>query len=206
VSIRYPPVTQRKGTVFTYRKGALFLKDAMQKLHKDSDIELLPGASNDRVVELFRSHEYFVCYDPHSWLVFMAAQLGCIPIVHPLPNVTKYQWVLSAWFGGYLHESGLKDVQGIAYGWEDEPHARATLNNTRREQFAAKAWGHETIRRMGRDVRQYLADSTAGFETEVLYVRDFFPRNSTPVPRERAREIEEAEERKRSESLGGVWW
>jgi hypothetical protein len=146
----------------------------MTTIHNTQDTELRRGEVLAEVVQKFLTHEYFVCYDPYSWLVYMAAQLGCIPIVHPMPNMSKYQWLMSTNVGQFLLETGRTDFPGIAYGWDEVSCARRTLGDTRQVLYAFKSWGLGTVRRMVRDVKHFMADDFSRIEG-ALPARFFYP-------------------------------
>jgi hypothetical protein len=114
----------------------------------------LPSLANCWVVDYLGHHEladafnecarcYF--YDPHTMYSAYAALCGCIPIIVPLPGVSKEQWI---------PEEELRF--GLAYGEDDIPHALAT-----RDQLIA---------RMDRD-QESNSESVRRF---VTVVRDFF--------------------------------
>ena len=158
------PVLPRNGTVFTYRKGPAFLGNAMQMLHAAGDAEITRETNRTETLRLFRTHTYFVCYDPGSFLVIMAAMLGCIPVVHPVPGLSKFAWLNKTSFSGYLHAKHLTNLQGVAYGWDDVEHARRTIGAARAEQFRVKDWGLESVARFARDARRWAAGHRGGFE------------------------------------------
>ena len=68
-------------------------------------------------------------------------------------------------FAGYLAHYGLRDLQGVAYGWEEAEYARATMNNTREEQLRVKAWGLEvSVPRFIRDAKRFATGVRTGLE------------------------------------------
>ena len=93
----YPPLP-RSGTAFFMRKASKF-HSTIKVMHKPGDTELRTDQNMAHYVEVFRTHEYVVCYDPYSFYAWIAAQLGCIPIIHPIVNTTKREWLLQS---GYL--------------------------------------------------------------------------------------------------------
>ena len=168
------PALPRHGTVFTYRKGKAWHGADLQLLHKPGDTEMMRSDSRADVITMLRSHEYFVCYDPFSYLAFMAAQLGCIPVIHPMRGHSKFEWLNATLFSGYMRDNKLTNLQGVAYGWGDVEFARKTLGRARAEQYRVKAWGLGTVARFARDARRWAAGQRSGFEG-AKNTSDFYP-------------------------------
>ena len=168
------PALPRHGTVFTYRKGKAWHGADLQLLHKPGDTEMMRCDSRADVIMMLRSHEYFVCYDPFSYLAFMAAQLGCIPVIHPMRGHSKFEWLNATLFSGYMRDNKLTNLQGVAYGWGDVEFARKTLGRARAEQYRVKAWGLGTVARFARDARRWAAGQRSGFEG-AKNTSDFYP-------------------------------
>jgi hypothetical protein len=85
------------------------------------------------IVNIFNSFQYFVCYDPASFLIFLAALCGCIPILHKADNVSKEEFFkgtgyLNSCFYEYYLNNEYIDYPGIAYGIEDLENARNTIH------------------------------------------------------------------------------
>ena len=111
---RYDPLP-RNGTAFMMRKACLFHTDGLTITHKEHDMELTREHTMQQHIDAFRTHEYFVLYDPYSYYAWIAAMLGCVPIIHPLANMIKREWLNSSWFAGYMDYYNVEDTYGIAY-------------------------------------------------------------------------------------------
>ena len=85
------------------RKASKF-HSTIKVMHKPGDTELRTDQNMAHYVEVFRTHEYVVCYDPYSFYAWIAAQLGCIPIIHPIVNTTKREWLLQSGYLGGLSQ------------------------------------------------------------------------------------------------------
>jgi hypothetical protein len=83
---------------------------------------VVDGLSHKDMAKAFNECEKCFFYDPYTLYATYATLCGCIPIIVPLPGVTKEQW---------LPEEHLRF--GLAYGEEDIPYSLAT-----REQMIAR--------------------------------------------------------------------
>ena len=115
------------------------------------------------------------------YLSFAAAMLGCVPIVHPLGNMTKFEWILSTAWGPYIRESNRTVIMdGVAYGnlTTEVNRARENLPFMREEFFRVKIWGKGTVERFVRDVMKHI-DGTEQYEGRKL-VSEFYPKGWNP--------------------------
>jgi hypothetical protein len=124
---------ERKGYCHILKKALLFHKNGIETLHPPDSVELGNFPTHEALVEFFNRFEYFVCYDPCSFLVHLAGLCGCIPILHKVDGISKEQWFTgkgdtnSAYYEYYLtHE--YTNFPGIAYGLEDIEYARSTIH------------------------------------------------------------------------------
>ena len=169
---RVPDV--RKGTCYTVRKMHLFHKGDVNVLHDAKD-ELLPEGLHEQQ-QTFLRNEYFVSYDPHTLLIYMASMLGNVPIVVPLMNMSKEEWFSGSSWGPYSRDTkraGL--MHAVAYGFFDSEVESARLHThvVRSELFKVKHWGKSTVLRMIDDVKSEIDGSGACSARRL--VRDYFP-------------------------------
>ena len=178
--LAYSIQAQRKGTCFTFRKLDKFHSaENVLHLHEPGDTPLAEMIEN--AAEQFTTHEYFVSYDPYTYLSFAAAMLGCVPIVHPLGNMTKFEWILSTAWGPYIRESNRTVIMdGVAYGnsTTEVSRARENLPFMREEFFRVKIWGKGTVKRFVRDVMEHV-EGTEQYEGRKL-VSEFYPKGWNP--------------------------
>ena len=168
---RYDPLP-RNGTVFMMRKACLHHTDGITIMHKEHDMELTRTHTMQQHIHAFRTHEYFVLYDPYSYYAQLAAMLGCIPIIHPLANTTKHEWLLnSGYLAGYMEYYDVEDAYGIAYGWDDSEvqYARQTLHLVREQLWAVKEFANSvTVGRFVRDVKSAASGRDDLFEGAIF--------------------------------------
>ena len=173
--VAHPSVTRSDKTCYSFRKRHLFHSEkSLMTLH-DAAASALPE-DIDGAVQHFLSHKFFVSYDPYTYLNFIASWLGCIPIVHPLRNMTKMEWILSGSFGPYVRETGGEGLMNIvAYGNTSEQVrlAQESLETSREELFKVKEWGKLTVQRFVRDVFVNITGQ-GNYESRLL-VKDYFP-------------------------------
>ena len=174
--LRYPKQV-RAGRCYTIRKRDTFHDPgSIKPLHEPTDTPLADAVGGAE--QHFLAHEYFISYDPYTYLTFAAAMLGCISIVHPLGNLTKEQWFLSTAWGPYIRESGRQTlIKGIAYGdsQEEIKSARDHLHLVRQEFFQIKQWGSGTVDRF----LGHLVEPNVKAEGK-LFVSDFYPPGWNP--------------------------
>ena len=171
------PKSVRSGKCYTIRKRDLFHKNnSITQMHDPKDA-LLPDSIKDSV-HYFLTHEFFVSYDPYTYLTFAAAMLGCVSIVHPLGNLTKEQWMLSTAWGPYIRESGRETLlNGVAYGdSQDEINtARMHMHLVRQEFFNIKKWSEGTVDRF----LSHVAEPNVNVDGKHT-VSDFYPPGWNP--------------------------
>jgi hypothetical protein len=83
--------------------------------------ETLPKTTPKRErLEKFASAQLFYSTDPATFMNVEAAMAGCLSVVEPVPGVSKDEWMETAYGKDELR-------YGIAYGFDDVPHAERTL-------------------------------------------------------------------------------
>ncbi len=78
---------------------------------------MLDGKSNEEIAEVFKRARLFYCHDPYTMYCDYAVLCGCLPIVVPLPRLSRMDWRPEA------------DRLGIAYG--DSPEQLEWAARTR---------------------------------------------------------------------------
>jgi len=140
------PTEQRSGSCYMIRKGNQFHK-TIKNMHP-SDSILLDKNSLEDNIKIFNEKEYFYCYDPYSFYDSIAALCGCIPIIYPLENSNKLDWLKTkGLFQVYLNQRD--NLSGIAYGNEpiEIEYAKNTLHLASQEKQDALNFGLETIKK-----------------------------------------------------------
>jgi hypothetical protein len=159
----------RNGNCFTLRKARKFHQN-LSYLHPSDSIEI-KDQKHPELVDIFNRCEYFYCYDPYTYLAFMAAACGCIPIVLPLEGMDKQTWLKTLFCGIYMSEKGLTDMDGIAYGTEDIGFAKETIDNARKQQDDIVAFGFETVKRFCQDMETVADSSSIYWNIENTYFK-----------------------------------
>jgi len=132
----------REGSCYLFKKAPSF-HEKLQFIHP-KDAIMIDNCSNEEIIEIFNTKEFFYCYDPYSFYDIIAALCGCIPIVYPIEGVSKLDWLKTkATFQPYLDKND--NVSGIAYGLDDIQYARKTLGNVRKEQEEVIGYGEKTV-------------------------------------------------------------
>lgn len=118
----------RNGVCYTIRKS--FWHKNVNFIHFKDSFEITCGHSQEQCVDFFNKYEYFISYDPCTFLTIMAAMCGCISIVYPVDGLTKQQWIQTTAAAEYLKSNGLDNLYGIAYGTDPSEcqHAFSTIH------------------------------------------------------------------------------
>eukprot|EP00526_Cylindrotheca_closterium_P010420 CAMPEP_0113617386 /NCGR_PEP_ID=MMETSP0017_2-20120614/8753_1 /TAXON_ID=2856 /ORGANISM="Cylindrotheca closterium" /LENGTH=380 /DNA_ID=CAMNT_0000526779 /DNA_START=132 /DNA_END=1274 /DNA_ORIENTATION=+ /assembly_acc=CAM_ASM_000147 len=163
----------RSGIAWMWRKADFYHKlDSVKRIHNQKGIaatKMLDRGRQDKLALL--QYEYFIIYDPFSYWAYIAGMFGTVPIVYPLENTTKYEWIMSLWCGPYVKQMGLDNIPGVAYGWDQKEieHARKTMHELRPFLFRVKEWGADvTVLRFTRDCYRYRHGQRENFEGALL--------------------------------------
>jgi hypothetical protein len=100
----------RSGTCYILRKGR-----GRTLVHDSAESLLVDDLSHRQLAEVFNRVEACISYDTYTMYSLYAALCGCLSIVVPEDGVSKEQWYPDP-----------ADRHGLAYGFDDLEHARAT--------------------------------------------------------------------------------
>lgn len=131
---------ERSGTCYLLRKGAARATDVDRS--RAIVVDDMPHAE---MAATFNRCENLVSYDLYSLYSIYAAICGCTPIIVPEPGLSREEWFPDA-----------QDRLGLAYGWDEGDHARAT-----RAALVEKLAGDRA--REDEMVRLFIAKSQAKF-------------------------------------------
>ena len=101
---------ERTGSAYLIKKG-----HGRPILHDLADSVLVDPLDHRGKAQAFNRARYFYTYDPFTLYSRYAALCGCIPIIVPVPGMTREQWVPRE-----------EERYGLAYGEEDIGWAVAT--------------------------------------------------------------------------------
>jgi len=172
----------RDGYCHIIRKGHKFHK-ALKYIHPQESLLLDDNLSQEILSEIFNIKEYLISYDPYSYINFLAALCGCIPIIIPMAGTTKKDWLKSSSMSVILEQFGEHELKGIAYGIEEIEYARNTLQGARYQQEISIQYGKATVHRFLNDMISMVC-ATPNISTKndhVLKVRDVFPVSESTI-------------------------
>jgi len=120
----------RSGYCHTFRKSDIFHSN-ISIIHPEDSFEI-QNLNHNELIELFNKYEYFISYDPYTFLSVIASACGCISIVYPLKNINKKNWVKKTAFLDCVNLNEDFNIPGIAYGnsQEEIEFAKNTINNS----------------------------------------------------------------------------
>ncbi len=121
---------KRDGVCHTFRKDH-FHTEGFKIFHPSNSFEITRNHSIEECISYFNTYEIFICYDPLTFYIVIAAICGCIPIVCKLNGLTKKQWTKTQGVTEYLKYKELDYLYGIAYGEEDLQYAKDTIHLVR---------------------------------------------------------------------------
>jgi hypothetical protein len=134
--IRNMYLPDRKGYCHTFRKTQIY-KNGIHPIHPSDSFEFIHHNTNMKLgemISLFNKYEYFISYDPITFLFYIAALCGCVPIVYPIDGKTKQEWLQMNAFVEYMDYKKIDNIYGIAYGIEDLEWGKSTIHLAK-EQF-----------------------------------------------------------------------
>jgi len=100
----------------------------IKSMHPDESFEITREHNQENYIHFFNQYEYFISYDPLTFMNIIAALCGCISIIYPIEGVSKYEWLKMTATWPYLKENNLENLYGIAYGMDDIEYARNTIH------------------------------------------------------------------------------
>ena len=114
----------RHGVCHTFRKSRMH--NHISLIHPSDSFEIIH--SHDECIQLFNKYEFFISYDPLTFLTIIAALCGCISIVYKIEGKSKQDWYNSLVTMAYMKHTGIDSLYGIAYGLEELEYAKSTLH------------------------------------------------------------------------------
>lgn len=120
----------RNGYCHTFRKSDIFHSN-IKIIHPDDSFEI-KYLNHKELIEIFNKYEYFVSYDPYTFLSVIASACGCISIIYPIENINKKNWLKTTSFLDCLNLNEDFNIPGIAYGnsVDEIEFAKNTINNS----------------------------------------------------------------------------
>jgi hypothetical protein len=119
---------EKKGLCYTIRKKHCFnnninIEKENNKINSNIHLpifEVTRDHSQNDYIEIFGKHEYFISYDPLTFLSIIALLCGCVSIVYPIEGVSKMDYFKMTPFYQYMVEKNCFEIYGLAYGISDE--------------------------------------------------------------------------------------
>jgi hypothetical protein len=118
---------KRFGICYTVRK-AYNTHKKIRFVHPKGSFEITRYHNQADYIKFFNNFEFFLSYDPLTFLSHIAALCGCISIVYKINNLNKSEWLKTTSYNDYLTSKGLNNLYGIAYGYDDIEYAKSTMH------------------------------------------------------------------------------
>ena len=125
--IKQTNFNKREGFCHTIRKAHMHEKK-LSIIHPINSFEIKREHRQDDYINFFNQYEYFICYDPLTFLIIISALCGCIPIVYKVDGLSKQDWINTTSAAEYCKSKGINNLYGIAYGQEDLDYAKNTIH------------------------------------------------------------------------------
>jgi hypothetical protein len=122
---------ERSGACYMLRKGK-----SREDLPSLRGKLVVDGMSHQALAKIFNQTKYCYFYDPFTAYSWYAAACGCIPVVVPVPGMTREEWE---------PDGGRKP--GIAYGEDDIPYAMESRDVLLRGMADAETKSIESVQR-----------------------------------------------------------
>jgi hypothetical protein len=84
-------------------------------------------------IEIFNNYEFFISFEPYSYLNFVAVLCGCITIIYPIAETSKSEWINKTILFEYLNNKKINSLYGISYGIDDIEYAKNTIDNVKEQ-------------------------------------------------------------------------
>jgi hypothetical protein len=122
----------------TFRKFRKFHKESYHKnqmIHPTNSFEITRQHDQSDYIKIFNQYEYFVAYDPLTFLSIIAPLCGCLSIIYPVENVNYDDWLKTTAVYRYCQDQKIKRLYGIAYGdsHDEITFAKSTLSLVREQ-------------------------------------------------------------------------
>lgn len=138
------PESSRSGLAYCLRKGI-----GRPLVHETDGAILIDGLPHDEVAKIFKRIKTFISYDTKTAFSMFAALCGADSVVIPQENVTMEQWA-----------PDLREVYGIAYGFENLDWARSTRKLMADHIEEKNIKTHLQIKQFINDVNTYFSDKS----------------------------------------------
>lgn len=144
----------RNGWCHTFRKINYHTDGTVDFFHPRGSFEVT--RSETEYLQIFNQYEYFVSYDPLTFLSIIAALCGCISIIYPIKGVSKQEFYKKLCAHQYLTEMG-EDLYGVAYGNRSDEieFARNTLHLVKGQWNGFENYQKKTVESFLRDIEDW---------------------------------------------------
>ena len=115
----------RDKTCYLIKKGRLIHKNR-KDIHPSCSI-CIDSLSLEEIAEIFNQSVYFYCYDPKTMYIIFAIFCGCIPVIYPIENISKTEYLEQSIF----KKDGIFYDRGFSYG--DSPDDIINAKNSLEE-------------------------------------------------------------------------
>jgi hypothetical protein len=115
----------RDKTCYLIKKGRLIHKNRTD-IHPNNSI-CIDELSLEEIAEIFNQSVYFYCYDPKTMYIIFAIFCGCIPVIYPIENMSKTEYLEQSIF----KKDGIFYDRGFSYG--DSPDDIINAKNSLEE-------------------------------------------------------------------------
>jgi hypothetical protein len=156
----------RGGYCYTTRK-INFHKNNIGFLHPPNSFEIKREHNQSDYIDIFNKYEYFICYDPLTYLIIISALCGCISIVYQLKNVNKKEWYKTLWISKYLEDTN-EELYGVAYG-----NSKEELNFAKETIGKVKEQCDRIVKYLDLTITNFIADIN-NFEKNNNTIKNIF--------------------------------
>jgi hypothetical protein len=140
----------RKGLCYTIRKknqfenniDINFENNKINKFLKLPIFEITRNNDQNECIDIFNNHEYFISYDPLTFLSIIAAMCGCVSIIIPIKGVSKKDYFKMTPFYQYMLEKNITEIYGLAYGINNSEiaYSKSTLHLVKDQIIDIQNW------------------------------------------------------------------
>lgn len=124
----FNPQLPRYNCCHTFRKARQIYKNDVNIIHPQDSHEFNHFKTHEEYVYVFNQFNFFISYDPLTFLTMMAPICGCVSIVYPMNDLNEEEWIHICAIREYVLLHNIKKLYGVSYGTNNIEWAKSTMH------------------------------------------------------------------------------
>lgn len=145
----------RNGYCHSFRKS--YYHKNIANIHPNNSFEIKRNHTQINYIEYFNKYKYFISYDPLTFLSIISILCGCISIIYPIENLSKYDWYKKTAVFEYMKSKNINQLYGIAYGNSniELEYAEKTIHLVKTQWEDILNFNLQTIEKFRNDINNF---------------------------------------------------